>query len=48
LRTGTFYPLGNVGSCIGSLSFQIFVKEIDTLLKLDVPFKLRQSPNGHL
>jgi hypothetical protein len=48
LETGPFYLLGNVGSCIGSLSSQIFVKEIYTFLELEAPLKLRQSPNGPL
>jgi hypothetical protein len=48
LGTDPFYSLGNVGSCIGSLSFQIFVKEIYTFLELEASLKLRQSPNGPL
>jgi hypothetical protein len=35
-----------VESCIGSLCFQIFVKEIYTSLELEDPLKLSQRPNG--
>jgi hypothetical protein len=48
LGLGSFYPLGNVGRCIGSLRFQIFVKVICTSLELEAPLKLRQRPNGPL
>jgi hypothetical protein len=41
-----FYPLGNVGSCIGSLHCQIFIKEIYTSLELEEHLKMGQRPNG--
>jgi hypothetical protein len=54
MRAGPFYPVGNVGSWLGSFSFlphlfiqfKIFIKKIQTPFEPEAPWNLRPRPNA--